>query len=377
MKLVGLVGWRGMVGSVLLQRMQEEGDFAHIEPVFFSTSNAGGKAPALAKNETTLKDATDIEALKKCDIIITCQGGDYTSEIFPQLRAAGWNGYWIDAASTLRMKDDAIIVLDPVNLDVIKDGLKRGVKNYVGGNCTVSCMMMGLGGLFQHDMIEWMTSMTYQAASGGGAQHMRELLTQFGSINAEVKALLDDPKSAILEIDRKVLGKQHSMSADEIKQFGVPLGGNLIPWIDKDLGEGLSKEEWKAGAETNKILGRGAGFSNGGKVIPVDGLCIRIGAMRCHSQALTIKLKKDVPLDEINDIIASNNQWVKVVPNDKESSMRDLTPAAVTGSLTIPVGRLRKLQMGGDYLSAFTVGDQLLWGAAEPLRRMLRIVLDT
>jgi len=377
MKLVGLVGWRGMVGSVLLQRMQEEGDFAHIEPVFFSTSNAGGKAPALAKNETTLKDATDIEALKKCDIIITCQGGDYTSEIFPQLRAAGWNGYWIDAASTLRMKDDAIIVLDPVNLDVIKDGLQRGVKNYIGGNCTVSCMMMGLGGLFQQDLIEWMTSMTYQAASGGGAQHMRELLTQFGSINAEVKALLDDPKSAILEIDRKVLGKQHSLSADETRQFGVPLGGNLIPWIDKDLGEGLSKEEWKAGAETNKILGRGEGFSNGGKVIPVDGLCIRIGAMRCHSQALTIKLKKDVPLDEINDIIASNNQWVKVVPNDKESSMRDLTPAAVTGSLTIPVGRLRKLQMGGDYLSAFTVGDQLLWGAAEPLRRMLRIVLDT
>ncbi|AIY41908.1 Aspartate-semialdehyde dehydrogenase [Collimonas arenae] len=376
MKLVGLVGWRGMVGSVLLQRMQEEGDFVHIEPVFFSTSNAGGKAPALAKNETTLKDASDIEALKKCDIIITCQGGDYTSEIFPQLRAAGWNGYWIDAASTLRMKDDAIIVLDPVNLDVIKDGLKRGVKNYIGGNCTVSCMMMGLGGLFQHDLIEWMTSMTYQAASGGGAQHMRELLTQFGSINAEVKALLDDPKSAILEIDRKVLGKQRSMAADEIKQFGVPLGGNLIPWIDKDLGDGMSKEEWKAGAETNKILGRGDGFSNGGKVIPVDGLCIRIGAMRCHSQALTIKLKKDVPLDEINDIIASNNQWVKVVPNDKESSMHDLTPAAVTGSLTIPVGRLRKLQMGGDYLSAFTVGDQLLWGAAEPLRRMLRIVLD-
>ncbi|HWX00653.1 aspartate-semialdehyde dehydrogenase [Collimonas sp.] len=376
MKLVGLVGWRGMVGSVLLQRMQEEGDFAHIEPVFFSTSNAGGKAPALAKNETTLKDASDIEALKKCDIIITCQGGDYTSEIFPKLRAAGWNGYWIDAASTLRMKDDAIIVLDPVNLNVIKDSLKRGVKNYIGGNCTVSCMMMGLGGLFEQDMIEWMTSMTYQAASGGGAQHMRELLTQFGSINADVKALLDDPKSAILEIDRKVLGKQHSMSAEETRQFGVPLGGNLIPWIDKDLGAGLSKEEWKAGAETNKILGRGEGFSNGGKVIPVDGLCIRIGAMRCHSQALTIKLKKDVPLDEINDIIASNNQWVKVVPNDKESSMHDLTPAAVTGSLTIPVGRLRKLQMGGDYLSAFTVGDQLLWGAAEPLRRMLRIVLE-
>jgi aspartate-semialdehyde dehydrogenase len=373
MKLVGLVGWRGMVGSVLLQRMQEEGDFAHIEPVFFSTSNAGGKAPALAKNETTLKDATDIEALKKCDIIITCQGGDYTSEIFPQLRAAGWNGYWIDAASTLRMKDDAIIVLDPVNLDVIKDGLQRGVKNYIGGNCTVSCMMMGLGGLFQQDLIEWMTSMTYQAASGGGAQHMRELLTQFGSINAEVKALLDDPKAAILEIDRKVLGKQHSMSADETKQFGVPLGGNLIPWIDKDLGNGQSKEEWKAGAETNKILGRGAGF---GTVVPIDGLCVRIGAMRCHSQALTIKLKKDVPLDEINDIIANDNQWVKFVPNTREDSMRDLTPAAVTGSLAIPVGRVRKMSMGPEYLSAFTVGDQLLWGAAEPLRRMLRIVLD-
>ncbi|MFC5474857.1 aspartate-semialdehyde dehydrogenase [Paraherbaspirillum soli] len=376
MKLVGLVGWRGMVGSVLMQRMQEEGDFAHIEPVFFSTSNAGGKAPALAKNETTLKDANDIGALKKCDIIITCQGGDYTSEIFPKLRAEGWNGYWIDAASTLRMKDDAIIVLDPVNLDVIKDGLQRGVKNYIGGNCTVSCMMMGLGGLFQQDLIEWITSMTYQAASGGGAQHMRELLTQFGSINAEVKTLLDDPKSAILEIDRKVLGKQLAMAPDEVKQFGVPLGGNLIPWIDKDLGDGMSKEEWKGSAETNKILGRGAGFSSDRKAIPVDGLCIRIGAMRCHSQALTIKLKKDVPLDEISDIIASNNQWVKVVPNNREASMRDLTPAAVTGSLTIPVGRLRKLQMGGDYLSAFTVGDQLLWGAAEPLRRMLRIVLD-
>ncbi|QRX85112.1 aspartate-semialdehyde dehydrogenase [Glaciimonas sp. PAMC28666] len=376
MKLVGLVGWRGMVGSVLLQRMQEEGDFAHIEPVFFSTSNAGGTAPALAKNEKTLKDANDIEALKKCEIIITCQGGDYTSEIFPKLRAAGWNGYWIDAASTLRMKDEAIIVLDPVNLDVIKDGLTRGIKNYVGGNCTVSCMMMALGGLFQHDMIEWMTSMTYQAASGGGAQHMRELLTQFGAINAEVKSLLDNPAAAILEIDRKVLARQHSFSADETKQFGVPLAGNLIPWIDKDLGNGMSKEEWKAGAETNKILGRGEGFSAGKKPIPVDGLCIRVGAMRCHSQALTIKLKKDVPLDEINDIIASNNQWVKVVANNREASMRDLTPAAVTGSLVIPVGRLRKLEMGGEYLSAFTVGDQLLWGAAEPLRRMLRIVLD-
>jgi aspartate-semialdehyde dehydrogenase len=377
MKLVGLVGWRGMVGSVLMQRMQEEGDFAEIEPVFFSTSNAGGRAPSQAKNETALKDANDIEALKKCEIIITCQGGDYTSDMFPKLRTAGWNGYWIDAASTLRMNDDAIIVLDPVNLDVIRTALSRGVKNYIGGNCTVSCMMMGLGGLFQHDLIDWMSSMTYQAASGGGAQHMRELLTQFGSINAEVKALLDDPASAILEIDRKVLAKQHAMSGEETQHFGVPLGGNLIPWIDKDLGNGVSREEWKAGAETNKILGRGDAFGAGAKpAIAVDGLCVRIGAMRCHSQALTIKLKKDVPLDEINDIIASNNRWVKLVPNTREASMKDLTPAAVTGSLTIPVGRLRKMQMGGEYLSAFTVGDQLLWGAAEPLRRMLRIVLE-
>ncbi len=377
MKLVGLVGWRGMVGSVLLQRMQQEDDFSHIEPVFFSTSNAGGKAPAMAKNESTLKDANDIDALKKCDIILSCQGGDYTTEIFPKLRAAGWNGYWIDAASSLRMKDDAIIVLDPVNLDVIKQALHGGVKNYIGGNCTVSCMLMGLGGLFQHDLVDWMTSMTYQAASGGGAQHMRELLTQFGSIHAEVKALLDDPASAILEIDRKVLARQHAMTADETKQFGVPLGGNLIPWIDKDLGNGQSREEWKAGAETNKILGRGAAFGQHAKpAIAVEGLCVRIGAMRCHSQALTIKLKKNVPLDEINDIIASNNEWVKLVPNNREASMRDLTPAATTGSLVIPVGRVRKMDMGDDYLSAFTVGDQLLWGAAEPLRRMLRILLD-
>lgn len=377
MKLVGLVGWRGMVGSVLMQRMQEEGDFAHIEPMFFSTSNAGGKAPAMAKNETILKDANNIDELKKCDIIITCQGGDYTTEIFPQLRTAGWNGYWIDAASTLRMADDAVIVLDPVNLNVIKEALGRGVKNYIGGNCTVSCMLMGLGGLFQKDLVEWMSSMTYQAASGGGAQHMRELLTQFGSINAEVKTLLDDPASAILEIDRKVLAKQHAMTTDEIRQFGVPLGGNLIPWIDKDLGNGISREEWKAGAETNKILGRGEAFGVTAKAaVPVDGLCVRIGAMRCHSQALTIKLKKDIPLDEIEGIIADTNQWAKVVPNNREASMTDLTPAAVTGSLTIPVGRLRKMQMGGEYLSAFTVGDQLLWGAAEPLRRMLRIVLE-
>jgi aspartate-semialdehyde dehydrogenase len=377
MKLVGLVGWRGMVGSVLMQRMQEENDFAHIEPVFFSTSNAGGKAPALAKNETALKDANDIEALKKCDIILTCQGGDYTTEIFPKLRAAGWNGYWIDAASSLRMKDDAIIVLDPINLGVIKDGLSKGVKNYIGGNCTVSCMLMGLGGLFKHDLVDWMTSMTYQAASGGGAQHMRELLTQFGSINAEVKALLDDPASAILEIDRKVLAKQHALGADETQHFGVPLGGNLIPWIDKDLGNGQSREEWKAGAEANKILGRGEAFgASAPSAIAIDGLCVRIGAMRCHSQALTIKLKKDVPLDEINDIIASDNDWVKLVPNTREASMHELTPAATTGKLTIPVGRVRKMQMGEQYLSAFTVGDQLLWGAAEPLRRMLRIVLD-
>ena len=374
MKLVGLVGWRGMVGSVLMQRMREEGDFAHIEPVFFTTSNPGGNAPAMAKNETKLKSATDIEELKKCEIIISCQGGDYTTEVFPQLRAAGWNGYWIDAASTLRMEKDAVIVLDPVNMHVIKDALGKGVKNFIGGNCTVSCMLIGLGGLFQHGLVEWMTSMTYQAASGGGAQHMRELLTQFGTINSAVKPLLDDPASAILEIDRQVLATQHGLSAEETRQFGVPLAGNLIPWIDKDLGNGQSKEEWKGGAETNKILGLGADF--GSKAIPVDGLCVRIGAMRCHSQALTIKLTKDVPLDEIKDILASANQWAKVVPNTREASMKDLSPAAVTGSLTIPVGRLRKMSMGPDYLSAFTVGDQLLWGAAEPLRRMLRIVLD-
>ncbi|ODV41640.1 aspartate-semialdehyde dehydrogenase [Cupriavidus sp. UYMMa02A] len=377
--IVGLVGWRGMVGSVLMQRMQEERDFDHIEPVFFSTSNAGGKAPAMAKNETTLKDANDIEALKKCDVVLTAQGGDYTNEVFPKLRAAGWKGYWIDAASSLRMKDDAIIVLDPVNQGVIKDALSKGVKNFVGGNCTVSCMLMGLGGLFQADLIEWMTSMTYQAASGGGAQHMRELLTQFGTLNASVKSLLDNPASAILEIDRQILATQHGLSAEETKQFGVPLAGNLIPWIDKDLGNGQSKEEWKGGAETNKILGRGEGFlgATGATPIAVDGLCVRIGAMRCHSQALTIKLRKDVPLDEIEGMLAAHNSWAKVVPNTREASMTDLTPAAVTGTLTIPVGRLRKMQMGGEYLSAFTVGDQLLWGAAEPLRRMLRILIES
>jgi aspartate-semialdehyde dehydrogenase len=372
--LVGLVGWRGMVGSVLMDRMQAEGDFALIEPMFFSTSNAGGKAPAQAKNETKLKDAFDIESLKKCDIVITAQGGDYTTEVFPKLRAAGWNGHWIDAASSLRMKDDAVIVLDPVNLPVIRNALAKGGKNWIGGNCTVSCMLMGVGALYKAGLVEWMSSMTYQAASGGGAQHMRELLTQFGTLNAEVRSLLDDPKSAILEIDRKVLARQQGMSSAETENFGVPLGGSLIPWIDKDLGNGVSREEWKAEAETNKILGQGEGF--GTPATPVDGFCVRVGAMRCHSQALTFKLKKDVPLADVEQLIANDNAWVKVVPNNREATLKDLTPVAVTGTLDIPVGRLRKLAMGPDYLGAFTIGDQLLWGAAEPLRRMLRILLD-
>jgi aspartate-semialdehyde dehydrogenase len=371
--LVGLVGWRGMVGSVLMDRMQAEGDFALIEPLFFSTSNAGGKAPAQAKNETTLKDAFDIEALKKCDIVITAQGGDYTSEVFPKLRAAGWNGHWIDAASTLRMKDDAIIILDPVNMPVIKNALAKGGRNWIGGNCTVSCMLMGVGALYKAGLVEWMSSMTYQAASGGGAQHMRELLTQFGALNAEVKALLDDPKSAILEIDRKILGRQQSMSAHETENFGVPLGGSLIPWIDKDLGDGMSREEWKAGAETNKILGQGPAF--GTTATPVDGFCVRVGTMRCHSQALTFKLKKDVPLADIEQLIANDNEWVRVVANTREATLKDLTPVSVTGTLGIPVGRIRKLAMGPEYVGAFTIGDQLLWGAAEPLRRMLRVLL--
>jgi aspartate-semialdehyde dehydrogenase len=372
--LVGLVGWRGMVGSVLMDRMQTEGDFALIEPVFFSTSNAGGAAPAQAKNETTLKDAFDIDALKRCDIIITAQGGDYTTEVFPKLRAAGWTGHWIDAASTLRMADDAVIVLDPVNLPVIQSALLNGGNNWIGGNCTVSCMLMGVGALYKAGLVEWMTTMTYQAASGGGAQHMRELLTQFGTLNAEVRPLLDDPKSAILEIDRKVLAKQHSLSSAETANFGVPLGGSLIPWIDKDLGHGVSREEWKGGAETNKILGQGAGF--GSAAVPVDGFCVRVGAMRCHSQALTFKLRRDVPTADIEAIIAADNAWVKVVPNTREATIRDLTPVAVTGTMGIPVGRIRKLAMGAEYVGAFTVGDQLLWGAAEPLRRMLRILLQ-
>ncbi|MFZ5520512.1 MAG: aspartate-semialdehyde dehydrogenase [Pseudomonadota bacterium] len=381
--LVGLVGWRGMVGSVLMERMQAEGDFDLIEPIFFSTSNAGGKAPAMAKNESTLQDAYDIEALKRCDIILTAQGGDYTTEVFPKLRAAGWSGHWIDAASTLRMKDDAVIVLDPVNMPVIKDALAKGGRNWIGGNCTVSCMLMGVGALYKAGLVEWMSTQTYQAASGGGAQHMRELLTQFGTLNAEVRDLLADPKSAILEIDRKIIAKQRALTEAETANFGVPLGGSLIPWIDKDLGIGKqpgdpgwgqSREEWKGMAETNKILGLGEAF--GSAPIPVDGFCVRIGAMRCHSQALTFKLKKDVPVVDIEAMIAADNPWAKVVPNTREATIRELTPVAVTGTLTIPVGRVRKLAMGPEYVGAFTIGDQLLWGAAEPLRRMLRILLD-
>ena len=372
--LVGLVGWRGMVGSVLMDRMEAEGDFGLIEPVFFSTSNAGGKAPRQAKQETVLQDAFNIDALRKCDIVISAQGGDYTSEVFPKLRSAGWKGHWIDAASTLRMKDDAVIILDPVNLPVIKNALQRGGNNWIGGNCTVSCMLMGVGALYKAGLVEWMSTQTYQAASGGGAQHMRELLTQYGTLHAEVKALLDDPKSAILEIDRKVIAKQRSLSEAETANFGVPLGGSLIPWIDKDLGNGVSREEWKGMAETNKILGLGESFGSGS--IPVDGFCVRVGAMRCHSQALTFKLKKNVPTADIEAMIAADNEWVRVVPNTREATIHGLTPVAVTGTLGIPVGRIRKLAMGTDYVGAFTIGDQLLWGAAEPLRRMMRILLS-
>jgi aspartate-semialdehyde dehydrogenase len=359
-----------MVGSVLMQRMIESKDFDLIDPVFFSTSQVGGKGPAIGRDVAPLQDAKSIDALKAMDIVITCQGGDYTNEVFPKLRAAGWNGYWIDAASALRMQDDAIIILDPVNLDVIKDGLKRGVRNYIGGNCTVSLMLMALGGLFRRDLVEWMTAMTYQAASGAGAQNMRELLVQMGEAHRGVKSLLDDPASAILDIDREVAGILRDESFPR-QNFGVPLAGSLIPWIDKDLGNGQSKEEWKGQAETNKILGRAASAT-----IPVDGICVRIGAMRCHSQALTIKLRQDVPLGEIEDMLAEANDWVRVIPNQRDITIRELTPAAVTGTLEVPVGRLRKLSMGGQYLGAFTVGDQLLWGAAEPLRRMLRILLD-
>jgi aspartate-semialdehyde dehydrogenase len=383
MALVGIVGWRGMVGSVLMERMQQERDFALFEPLFFSTSNAGGAAPAAAKNERKLADANDVQALSRCDIVITCQGGDYTSEVFPKLRAAGWKGHWIDAASALRMKDDAVIILDPINLPVIKNALVKGSKNWIGGNCTVSCMLMGVGALFKAGLVDWMSTMTYQAASGGGAQHMRELLTQYGTLHAEVRSLLDDPASAILDIDRKVLARQQALSGAETEHFGVPLGGSLIPWIDKDLGVGKqpgeagwgqSREEWKGMAETNKILGRGEGFAD--SAIPVDGVCVRVGAMRCHSQALHIHLTRDVPVRDIEALIAADNPWVKVVPNEREASMRELTPVAVTGTMSIPVGRVRKLAMGPRHLAAFTIGDQLLWGAAEPLRRMLRLLLE-
>ncbi len=366
---VGLVGWRGMVGSVLMQRMKEENDFDHIDPVFFTTSQTGQKGPEIGKDIPLLQDASDIEALKKMDIIITCQGGDYTKAIYPQLRKAGWKGYWIDAASSLRMDKDAIIVLDPVNLNVIKQGLSDGVKTFVGGNCTVSLMLLALGGLFEKGHIEWMTSMTYQAASGGGARHMRELINQMGMLQGAVATELADPASAILEIDRKVAEKMRSGTLPT-DQFGVPLAGSLIPYIDSQLDNGQSREEWKAQAECNKILGID------GKPIPVDGLCVRIGAMRCHSQAYTIKLNKDIPVADIEGMLAQHNEWVSVVPNDKQATIERLTPTAATGTLNIPVGRIRKLNMGAEYISAFSVGDQLLWGAAEPLRRMLRILLN-
>ncbi|MCX7627744.1 MAG: aspartate-semialdehyde dehydrogenase [Methylophilaceae bacterium] len=366
---VGFIGWRGMVGSVLMQRMREERDFDLIEPVFFTTSTPGGMGPDVGKRIAPLMDARDVAQLGEMDVLISCQGGDYTSEMFPKLRRAGWQGHWIDAASTLRMERDAVIILDPVNRDVIDRALAAGGRNWIGGNCTVSLMLMALGGLFREDLVEWATSMTYQAASGAGAQNMRELLKQMGEVHRVAEDLLNDPASAILDIDREVAG---ILRDDKLPMahFGVPLAGSLIPWIDKDLGNGQSKEEWKGGVETNKILGRAD------DPVPIDGLCVRIGAMRCHSQALTIKLKRDVPLAELEAIIASANDWVKVVPNQREASMRALTPAAVTGTLTVAVGRLRKMCMGGEYLAAFTVGDQLLWGAAEPLRRMLRILLQ-
>lgn len=374
MALVGIVGWRGMVGSVLMQRMQQENDFALFEPLFFSTSNAGGAAPAQAKNEKTLVDANDLKALARCDIVVTAQGGDYTNEVFPKLRATGWKGHWIDAASALRMKDDAIIILDPVNMPVIKNALAKGNKNWIGGNCTVSCMLMGVGALFKAGLVEWMSTMTYQAASGGGAQQMREMLTQYGALHAEVKALLNDPASAILEIDRKVLARQQAMSGSEVEHVGVPLGGSLVPWIDRNMGDGQTREEWKGMAETNKILGRGDAF--GTPAVPVDGVCVRVGSMRCHSQGLHFKLTRDVPLADIEAMIAADNPWAKVVPNERDATLRQLTPVAVTGTMDIPVGRIRKLAMGPQHLAAFTIGDQLLWGAAEPLRRMLRLLLE-
>ena len=367
---VGLIGWRGMVGSVLLQRMQAEGDFDLIDPVFFSTSQAGGRGPQLGRSSQPVKSARDVAELGRMDILVSCQGGDYTNEMHPKLRASGWQGYWIDAASALRMRENAVIVLDPVNMDVIKQALAAGVKDYIGGNCTVSLMLMAMAGLFKAGLVEWMTAMTYQAASGAGAAQMRELVEQMGVTHEAARALLSDPASAIGDIDRTVAATLRAETFP-VSSIGQPLAGSLLPWIDKDLGNGQSREEWKGMAEANKILGRSA------KQIPIDGICVRVGAMRCHSQALTVKLTREVPLAEIERIIGSANEWVRVIPNEREATLKELTPAAVTGRLDVPVGRLRKLPMGEDYLTAFTVGDQLLWGAAEPLRRMLRIVLES
>lgn len=369
---VGIVGWRGMVGSVLVQRMREERDFDHIEPVFFSTSQAGGKGPSIGKETGPVQNAHDLEALKALPILVSCQGGDYTNGIYPKLRQAGWTGYWIDAASALRMKDDSVLILDPVNMPVIRDGVAKGKKNFIGPNCTVSLMLMAIDGLFKGEHVEWVSAMTYQAASGAGAANMRELVAQMATIGDNAKALLADPTAAILDVDRNVTGTLRSSSLPR-KEFGQPLAASLLPWIAEDLGNGQSKEEWKAQAEGNKILGR----TNGKAPIPMDGICVRVGSMRCHSQGLTIKLRRALPLDEIEGMLAEANDWVKVVPNRREESLAELTPAAVAGKLSVPVGRVRKLPMGDEYVAAFTVGDQLLWGAAEPLRRMLRILLDT
>ncbi|AEJ62224.1 aspartate-semialdehyde dehydrogenase [Spirochaeta thermophila DSM 6578] len=370
MARVGFIGWRGMVGSVLMQRMREEHDFSgRFEPVFFSTSQAGQKGPDLGFETGVLKDAYDTKVLASCDILVSCQGGDYTKEVYPRLRSEGWKGYWIDAASTLRMEQDAVIVLDPVNRHVIDEALSRGIKNYIGGNCTVSLMLMAIGGLFREDLVEWLSSMTYQAASGAGARHMRELLAQMKELGDAAHDLLEDPASSILEIDRRVTEVMRSAEFP-VREFGVPLAGSLIPWIDRPVEEGQTREEWKGFAETNKILGRQ------GNPVPVDGICVRIGAMRSHSQALTIKLKKRISLKDAEEIIASSSEWTKLVPNDREVTMKELTPAAVSGTLTVTVGRVRFMKMGPEFLTAFTVGDQLLWGAAEPVRRALLIVLD-
>jgi aspartate-semialdehyde dehydrogenase len=366
---VGIIGWRGMVGSVLVQRMREERDFDLVDPIFFSTSQAGSTGPSIGKTVPAVKDANDVTALAAMDILISCQGGEYTADIHPKLRKAGWTGYWIDAARHLRMADDAVIILDPVNRAVIDRAIDRGLKDFIGGNCTVSLMLMAMDGLFRADLIDWMTSMTYQAASGGGAKHMRELVSQMGLAHASVADLLADPASSILDIDRELITTQRGRDFPVQNFEGFPLAGSLLPWIDADLGNGQSREEWKAEAEGNKILGRTS------RPIPIDGICVRVGSMRCHSQALTVKLRRDVPLAEIEGMLADANDWVKVVPNEKKVSLRDLTPTAVTGTLTVPVGRLKKLSMGGEYLQAFTVGDQLLWGAAEPLRRMMRIIV--